>query len=121
MIEEFRKQSKDSKQGSHGLLSDIDNKLAKEIYEKAINYSKASYDALLALGVSKEQARAVLPLALESQCIWTGSMLAFINMMKQRLDSHAQQETRDLAQYMLNAVKNIPGEPFHYTLKAFNF
>lgn len=121
MIEEFRHQAKDSKQGSFGLLTPTDNKLAKEIYIQAIEYAKKSYDALIALGVSKEQARSVLPLSLESQCIWTGSMLAFINMMKQRLDSHAQQETRELAQMMLDEVKNLPGNPFEYTLKAFNF
>jgi len=121
MIEEFRNQAKSSKQGSEGLLSTTDNKLAKDIYRQTIDYCKGSYNALISLGVSKEQARAVLPLALETQCIWTGSMLAFINMMKQRLKPDAQQETRELATYMLNAVRNIPGNPFEHTLKAFNF
>jgi thymidylate synthase (FAD) len=120
MIEQFRYQSKSSKQGSEGNLQWEDNMKAKVIYEHVIETCKEGYQKLINLGVSKEQARAVLPLALETQCIWTGSMLAFINMMKQRLKPDAQQETRELATYMLNAVRNIEGDPFKYTLKAFN-
>jgi thymidylate synthase ThyX len=37
-----------------------------------------------------------------------------------RLKSDTQEETRLLALDMLNLVKNIDGEPFALTLKAFN-
>jgi thymidylate synthase (FAD) len=121
MIEQFRKQSKSSKQGSEGLLSFNDNEKAKTIYSHVLDTCKEGYEKLLALGVSKEQARAVLPLALESQCIWTGSFLAFINMVKQRSKSDSQQETRELVGYMINAVRNIPGDPFKYSLKSFGY
>jgi thymidylate synthase (FAD) len=122
MIEKFRKQSKSSKQGSEGFLSVEDNEIAKKVYLQAINVARASYEHLLALGVSKEQARAVLPLALESQCIWTGSILALKNLWEQRLDPHTQEETREgVARPMLEAVKNIQGGPFKHTLKAFGY
>ena len=40
--------------------------------------------------------------------------------MAVRLKSDTQEETRLLALDMLNLVKNIDGEPFALTLKAFN-
>lgn len=116
-IDEWRKQSKSSKQGSEGL---IDNQTrANEIQNEVIEYCKAKYKELLDLGVAKEQARSVLTLSLETEFIWTGSMLAFLHLCKLRIKEDAQQETREIAQTMLEQVKAIPGNPFQYTLEAF--
>jgi thymidylate synthase (FAD) len=120
MITQFRNQSKSSKQGSEGFLLPEDNAKAEGIYNHVIRTCQRSYKELLELGVSKEQARAVLPLALESQCIWTGSMLAFLHLCNLRLKPDAQQETRELVYAMLESVKQLPGNPFEFTLKAFN-
>lgn len=119
MIEQFRKQSKSSKQGSEGFLDEKTNAMAQSIYKKALFEAKTAYNDLIELGVSKEQARAVLPLALESQCMWTGSVLAFLHLCNLRLKSDSQQETRELVQEMLKQVKEIPGNPFKHTLEAF--
>jgi thymidylate synthase (FAD) len=118
-IKEWRKQSKDSKQGSDGL---IQSQLSAAYIEKCvIDQCKKAYEELLKLGVSKEQARTILPLNLNTTFIWTGSLLAFIHLWNLRLKPDAQQETREVASQMLEAVKNIEGNPFKWTLKAFGY
>jgi thymidylate synthase (FAD) len=116
---EWRKQSKSSKQGSEGLVED--QATCCNIEANVISYCKKAYDELLNLGVSKEQARSILPLSLETEFIWTGSFLAFMHMCNLRLKEDTQAETRAVVQMMLNLVKNIEGNPFKHTIEAFNF
>lgn len=118
---EWRKQSKSSKQGSEGFLKEEDQLKAFHIQEEIIVRCKGAYEDLLNLGVSKEQARSVLPLSLETEFIWTGSFLAFMHMCNLRLKEDTQKETRDIVSSMLKLVKNIKGNPFEHTLKAFNY
>jgi thymidylate synthase (FAD) len=118
-IKEWRRQSKSSKQGSEGAIDQQD--VASFIEEKVIETCKIAYNSLLQLGVSKEQARSVLPLSLNTTFIWTGSLLAFIHLFNLRLKKDAQQETRELVQEMLDLVKNIDGNPFQETIKAFGY
>lgn len=114
---EWRRQSTSSKQGSEGL---VENQIECDIVqEKVTQTCKLAYLALLSLGVSKEQARSVLPLSLETEFIWTGSLLAFFHMCNLRLKEDTQKETRDVVCNMLELVKNIDGNPFEHTLKAF--
>ena len=119
-IKEWRKQSKSSKQGSEGVLDDSDQEIASEIEAEVIALCKASYNRLLNLGVSKEQARTLLPLNLNTTFIWTGSLLAFLHLFDLRLKPDAQAETREVVAQMLDLIKNIEGNPFQHTLKAFN-
>jgi thymidylate synthase (FAD) len=115
-IKEWRKQSKSSKQGSEGLIDNQEK--AKQIENSVILFCQEHYKNLLALGVSKEQARSVLPLSLETEFIWTGSFLAFMHMCNLRLKEDTQAETRAIVQIMLDLVKNIEGNPFEHTLKV---
>ena len=46
---------------------------------------------------------------------------SFMHFQKLRNDEHSQKEVRELAQQMLELVKNIEGNPFEHTLKAFNY
>ena len=116
-IEQFRTQSKDSKQGSGDDLEEYQNLVALQIQEKSIAFAKKHYEELLGLGVSKEQARSVLPLSLETEFIWTGSFLAFVHLCNLRLKQDTQKETRDLVAEMLEQVKDL--EQFKQTIKAF--
>ena len=45
---------------------------------------------------------------------------SFVLFQQLRNSPHAQKEIKDLAQCMLEEVKNIPNNPFEYSLKAFN-
>jgi thymidylate synthase (FAD) len=117
-IKEWRKQSKSSKQGSEGL---VDNQLDCQVIEEHILAEcKYAYQQLIDLGVSKEQARTILPLNLNTTFIWTGSLLAFIHLWDLRLKPDTQIETRELARQMLELVKNIEGNPFKHTIAAFS-
>ena len=49
------------------------------------------------------------------------NMRSFHNFITQRMDDHAQLEIQGIARQMLELVKNIEGNPFELTLKAFNF
>ena len=118
---EWRKQSKSSKQGSEGFLDEESQKLADSVQWHVIETCQKAYNELLDLGVSKEQARSVLPLSLETEFIWTGSFLAFMHMCNLRLKEDTQKETRDIVSLMLELVKNIEGNPFEHTLKAFGY
>lgn len=114
-IEKLRKQSKSSKQGSDGVIDrpDLIQKMNKHIENSSLLYKE-----LCDSDVSKEQARVILPLALETQFMWTGSLLAFIHFWGLRLKSDTQEETRDVAKQMLILVENISGQPFKYTLES---
>ena len=118
---EWRKQSKSSKQGSEGFLDEESQKLAYSVQWHVIETCQKAYNELLDLGVSKEQARSVLPLSLETEFIWTGSFLAFMHMCNLRLKEDTQKETRDVVSSMLYLVQNIVGKPFEHTLKAFGY
>lgn len=118
---EWRKQSTSSKQGSEGYLTHTNQELAYEIQENVIRVCKNAYEDLLNLGVSKEQARSILPLSLETEFIWTGTFLAFIHMCNLRLKEDTQKETRGIVSSMLYLVKNIEGNPFKESLEAFGY
>jgi len=45
---------------------------------------------------------------------------SFYHFQKLRNSDHAQKEVKELAEEMLNLVKNIEGNPFELTIKAFN-
>ena len=113
---ELRKQSKSSKQGSEGILDRPD---LIEKMKSHVESSKTLYKELCDAGVAKEQARVILPLCLETQFMWTGSLLAYIHLWNLRLKPDAQLETREVAQKMLDLVKNIEGNPFEHTIAAF--
>jgi thymidylate synthase (FAD) len=117
-VNELRQQSSSSKQGSDGVLNRPD--LISQM-DHHIASGKKLYKELCDAGVAKEQARVILPLCLETQFIWTGSLLAFIHMWKLRLKSDTQQETREITQQMFDLVKNIEGNPFEHTLKAWGY
>ncbi len=118
-IKEWRKQSISSKQGSEGLVEhqEICNTLENDV----ITYCKQIYQQLINLGVSKEQARTILPLNLNTTFIWTGSLLAILHLFDLRLKPDAQQETREVVREMLNLVKNIESNPFQHTLEAWGY
>jgi len=118
-IDEWRKQSKSSKQGSEGL---IDNQaIAHTIQDEVIEFCKERYQQLLNLGVAKEQARSVLPLSLETEFIWTGSFLSFMHLCSLRIKDDVQRETRDVVEQMLSSVKSIKDDPFKHSIKAWGW
>jgi thymidylate synthase (FAD) len=115
----LRMQSKNSKQGSEGLVPKEQSDYFISEMKKIVDRSAELYKEMSEYGVAKEQCRIHLPLALETKFIWTGSFHAFVHLCNLRLKPDAQQETRELVSEMLNAVKSIEDEPFKYSLLAF--
>lgn len=94
---------KSIKQGSGELLQD--QVLADRAYITALVNAKNSYEKLLSLGVAPEMARIVLPQSMYTSWIWTGSLLAFIRIYKQRIDPHAQLECQMVARQLGDILK----------------
>lgn len=102
-INNWRKQSTSSKQGSFGSVKNQHK--CSVIEDNIIEVCKKAYEDLINEGVSKEQARSVLPLSLNTTMIWTGSLQAFLRLCQLRLKEDAQVETGDVVREMLNEVK----------------
>lgn len=117
--ERLRKQSSSSKQGSSGPMDDETNSRLVGKISGFLESCRDLYDEMESAGVAKEQCRIILPLCLETQFVWTGSLAAFIHLWKLRLKDDAQEETRIVARMMLDELKNLPDGPFRYTLEAF--
>lgn len=118
---QYRFQSKDSKQGSFGVVDSDLNEFFVGAVNDIITQSQRLYDDMVEAGIAKEQARCHLPLCLMTKFIWTGSFAAFIHLFNLRLKPDAQQETREIAQMMLDAIHQLPEQPFKNTLEALGY
>ena len=107
--QEWRRGAEHIKQGSAGPMAEDDALRAGMIYNRAIEASFQAYEELLKAGVAKEQARAVLPLSLMSECYWTCSLHALIHFLKLRLASHSQAEIRDYAYAVRELIMSVEG------------
>lgn len=100
---EIRKQSKNNKQGSEGILDKISIgimqmfKTPVEFFEESCKNSYKSYKILIDNAASKEVARMLLPVNIYSECIWTCSLQTILYFLHQRLKPEAQEEIREYA------------------------
>lgn len=96
----WRKAAKNVKQGSSDeklemLYPEMD--LAMYI-ESVLAETLSLYQTCLSKGMCPEQARMILPQNTMTEWWWTGSLMFFARVCKQRLDPHSQKETRDVAE-----------------------
>ena len=78
-----------------------------ELIEHHQELSHSMYEELLSSGVSREQARAVLPLSLTTTFWMSGNLLNFSKFLKLRLSEHSQHETREVAEAILSELSYI--------------
>jgi thymidylate synthase (FAD) len=104
--EAWRKRAENVKQGSSDETIQIEenkffiNTENGSSFGSPLRMSKIAldhYNGYLKQGVAPEQARMILPQNTMTSWIWTGSLYAFARVCKERLDPHAQKETRDVA------------------------
>ena len=69
---------------------------------------------------AKESARFFKTYNSQIQADVTFNMRSFANFQKLRNSEHSQLEIREVSDKMLELVKNIEGNPFQYTLEAFD-
>jgi len=74
---------------------------------KVVELALMAYESMLEQGVAPEQARMVLPQNTMTEWIWTGSLMAFARVCKQRLDPHAQLETQEVAKKINDIVEPL--------------
>ena len=75
--------------------------------EKSMNSTQlalAEYEDAIASGVCMEQARMLLPQSMMTEWYWTGSLVAFARIVKQRTHSTAQLETQEVALLIKKAL-----------------
>jgi len=78
-------------------------------FNRIYDGASMAYQVLLEHDLSREVARAVLPVANYTECIWKIDLHNFFHFVKLRSDSHAQREIRDYADAMYELVKpNYP-------------
>ena len=64
----------------------------------------AEYEDAISSGVCMEQARMLLPQSMMTEWYWTGSLVAFARIVKQRTHSTAQLETQEVALLIKKAL-----------------
>lgn len=92
------------KQGSAGELNAVAQVSCHNFAQTAYATAQDAYQNLLRLGVAPEQARMVLPQAMYTQWIETGSLMYWARVCGLRLDPHAQREIALLAQQVNDAM-----------------
>ena len=69
--------------------------------------SLEAYEDMINADVATEVARAVLPLNTYTSFYMTGNLKNFLDFIDKRIVQNAQEEVRDVAQYMAQALDNI--------------
>ena len=96
--DDWRSQPEAVKQGSGEPLDQEIVEILKSRYKHLIEDSQTLYRFAIENGLSREQARMVLPQSLMTEWIWSGSFYAFVKMCHLRLDPHAQKESGVVAE-----------------------
>ena len=108
----FYYQSEDNRQGRDEVHKGSDH--FKLLFDNCVDESFLVYEHLIEAGISREQARMVLPASLYTHFIVSGNLLNWIKFIKLRSDEHAQEEIRHASDTILNILRTLYPE----TLKA---
>lgn len=79
----------------------------QRLAESVAEYAVMQYDRMLKGGVAPELARMILPQNTMITWVWTGSLLAWVHMIKERSHPTAQKETRDFAAMVKSIMEDI--------------
>lgn len=103
----WRADVKDRRQGSgEKMPRELQAKL-ELIQANNINNCLNDYQAALDLGAAPEQARYLLPQSMNAEWTWTGSLLSYAHIYKQRNHPDAQKEVRDFAIAVSEIMKEL--------------
>lgn len=121
----WRKAAENVKQGSSGEAADITpiEQMCGDsgnlfLPEEAVRVCLQTYQALLKVGVCAEQARMVLPQNMMTEWIWSGTLGAWADMCRLRLDPHTQAESREVAENIAAEMRVLFPVSFDALLKA---
>lgn len=90
---------------------------ALAVYEKTVAAIGEAYDALVKLGIKKEDARFLLPNAAHTTLTMTANFREWLTVLELRVEPHAQWEIRELATLIWKELYGIA--PVVFGLKYF--
>ena len=107
-LRECRMQDTKNRQNSLA-ASDADTIDAwRQMQEEMRDHAHTSYVSALALGIAKEQARALLPEGLTmSRMYMSGTFRSWVTYLQTRLDPSTQREHRQIAEQVLAALRGV--------------
>jgi thymidylate synthase (FAD) len=94
---QWRLQSADNRQGSSGFLPPDQGDTLTRGEAELQDLARRTYDARLAAGVAREQARKDLPLSTYTEAYWKVDLHNLLHFLRLRMDDHAQEEIRAYA------------------------
>lgn len=123
--EVWRKRAENVKQGSSEEAADVcliedmegDNGCLF-LPDEAARVCLETYQAMLTVGVCPEQARMVLPQNTMTEWVWSGTLGAWGDMCRLRLDPHSQYETRIVAEKISDVMKDLYPESWKALLET---
>ncbi len=95
--DKWRAQSSDNRQGSAGYLSEAEGSGLTAAEAQLQDLARSTYEARLAAGVAREQARKDLPLSTYTEAYWKVDLHNLLHFLRLRMDDHAQEEIRAYA------------------------
>jgi len=110
--ETWSERAENKKQGAGDEF--YDQAWAEGLLEESVNKAVVAYTAMIDSGVAPEQARMVLPQNTMTEWWWSGTLGAYGDMLKLRLDPHTQYESRIVAQKIRDQIEPL----FPVALKA---
>ncbi len=114
-VQNVRKQSKNNKQGSDGMVAVEDAEAFIKYTEQVASSSFEKYMANEQTGIGREIARINLPLSTFTEWYWEIDLRNLLGFLGLRMDPHAQKEIRDFA----NALYELTKPLAPYSFEAF--
>jgi thymidylate synthase (FAD) len=109
---EFMKQSENNRQASDGPAAKREAAIAFNAYAEAIQAAREAYGAMVMAGISREQARGVLPACMYTSFTWTCSLQALLHFISLRIGHGAQGEIAAYANALLELGRPVAPEAF---------
>ena len=100
----WRAKAENVKQGSSEQEVDVNPKF---MTYASVGESLKEYNRMLSLGVCAEQARMILPQNMMTSWWWSGTLGAYCDMLKLRLDPHTQKESRIVAEKVKEIIEPL--------------
>ena len=101
---EWRLQTKKSKQGSHGFLDSSSGQILTDDETALLRAARSTYEKRLSLGVAREQARKDLPLSTFTEAYWKIDLWNLFHFLELRMRGDAQEEIRRYATAVGKAI-----------------
>lgn len=105
----WRTQATENKQSSGKLLPVLDAGTANYWWQRATHEALTAYRELIKLGVSREQARSVMPVCTYTRFRMSGNLRSWVHYLQARCHPHAQEDHRWLAEDIRELLRpNFP-------------